>query len=397
MNTMPGLSTVRGQIRGQKGAITLAVSLAILTLSTLVVFGVSRAILMEQRITNNQNRSTLAFEIAEAGMMQAMEILGEDRTIDLTAIFDTNADGVGDTNSIALGTGTVTVTATDLTGDLTRVGILSRGFSDDGSANRTISQTLETLEPVPTFPGSPVTSKGGVVISGSATVHNPEGHSTIWSGANIDLGSNNSTSTEVPDATAVPSYPGCMDTPMTCSLVQASSRLLTGVDIIESDSSLGNLTDAEFFEFVFGITPNEFRNSMVTIETVPAMANTVANLSTFDVIWIEGSHTFSGITAGCEVAVTGSNVCPAANTKPSIIIVNGNATFTGGPHFYGILYVVGNVVVGGNTTVHGAIVINGTTTSTTGGSLDVWYNSNILNRTTLAGPTTGSVGTWKDF
>ncbi len=383
-------------ISKQRGAITLAISLSILVLSTLVIFNVSKAILMEQKITNNENRAALAFEAAEAGLTEAITVLQEDASIDLTAVFDTNNDGTGDSNTMTVGTGRVTIAVTDLSGDRTSLRIVAQGFSDDNTATRTITQTMTTINPLPNAPDNPVVTKGSIIISGSATVHNPEGHSTIWSGDDIDLGSNNSTSTEVPDASAA-GYPACMDVPMSCSLVQSSSRLLASVDIIENDTSLGTLSDAEFFENFFGLDATTYRSSMVTLETVPASANAAVHLATHEVIWIEGNHTFSGVTIGCTSAVTGNNVCPNANTKPSIVIVNGNATFSGNPHIYGILYVTGDVTAGGNTTVHGALVIGGSATSNTGGSLDIWYNSSILAGTSLAGASTGSAGTWKDF
>lgn len=397
---LPLLHRNRATPKAQRGAITLAVSLAILMLSTMVTFNVSKAILMEQKIANNESRATLAFEAAEAGMIQALAYLRNDPDVDLDgvvdAVFDTNADGEGDTNTMDVGTGSVTVTVTDLSGNLTEFAIAAQGFSDDRSATRTISQVMVTINPLPNSPANPVITKGSIIISGSATVHNPEGHSTIWSGNDIDLGSNNSTSTEVPDA-ADPDYPGCMDIPMSCDLVDSSSRLLAGVDIIENDSSLGSLTVEEFFQNFFGMSRSTYRASMVTIDTTPAAANTVADLATHEVIWIEGNHTFTGITVGCTTSVTGNNVCPAANTKPSIVIVNGNASFSGTPQFYGLLFVTGNVNVGGNTTIHGAMATGGNATSSTGGSLDVWYSSSVLGGTSMAGASTGSAGTWKDF
>jgi len=388
------------KLKPQRGAITLVVSLAILMLSTMVTFNVSKAILMEQKITNNESRATLAFEAAEAGMIQAMAYLRNDPDVDLDgvvdAVFDTNADGEGDTNTMDVGTGSVTVTVTDLSGNLTEFAISAQGFSDDRSATRTISQVMVTINPLPNSPSNPVISKGSIIISGSATVHNPEGHSTIWSGNDIDLGSNNSTSTEVPDA-ADPDYPGCMDIPMSCDLVDSSNRQLAGVDIIENDSSLGSLTVDEFFQNFFGMSRSTYRASMVTIDTKPGAANAAIDLATHEVIWIEGDHKFRGVTVGCTTSVTGNNVCPAANTKPSIVIVNGNASFSGTPQFYGLLFVTGSVDVGGNTNVHGAMATAGNATSSTGGSLDVWYSSSVLGGTSMAGASTGSAGTWKDF
>jgi Tfp pilus assembly protein PilX len=385
----------------QLGAITLAVSLGILVLSTLVTFSVSRAILMEQKITNNEGRARQAFEAAEAGLIEAMSYLRNDPDVNLdnvvdTNVLDSNNDGTADSTTRAVGNSSVTVTVTDMSGNLTEFRIVSQGFSDDRSSTRTIEQIMVTINPLPNAPQNPVVTRGSIIISGSATVHNPEGHSTIWSGNDIDLGSNNSTSTEVPDA-ADPDYPGCMDIPMTCDLVQASSRLLAGVDIIENDSSLGSLTADEFFRNFFGISPSTYRASMVTIDTTPAMADAEVDLATNEVIWIDGDHEFGSVTVGCTTSVSGNNVCPANNTKPSIIIVDGDASFQGTPQFYGLLFVTGSLTMSGNTTVYGAVVAAGNATSDTGGSLDVWFSSSVLGATSRAGASAGSAGTWKDF
>ena len=97
----------------QRGVITLVVSMAILVLSTLVVFGVSDAIQMEQKITNNEARAKQAFEVAEAGMALAMSYLKNDPDVDsnnvIDPVFDTNANGVGDTNITMIGTGRVEI------------------------------------------------------------------------------------------------------------------------------------------------------------------------------------------------------------------------------------------------------------------------------------------------
>lgn len=383
----------------QRGVLTLAISIVILMLSTLVTFTVSKAILMEQKITNNEMRAKQAFEAAEAGMLAAVSYIQNDPDVNVDGVvdpvFDTNADGLGDSNSTTIGTGSVTVTTTALSSDLTAITIEAQGFSDDRSATRTITQNMVTINPLPNAPENPVIARGGVIVGGSATVHNPEGHSTIWSGNDIDLGSNNSTSTEVPDVSDIPSYPGCMDVPMTCALVDASNRNIAGVDIIENDSSLGSLTDDQFFTNFFGLPPATYRSSMVTIDSAPADVEADADTATHEVIWVEGDASINGITVGCAVSVSGSGVCSAANTKPSIIIINGDLDLGGTPQFYGILYVTGNVTGTGNTTVYGAMVIGGSSSTT--GSLDIWYSSEVLANTSKAGASASSAGTWKDF
>jgi len=380
----------------QGGVITMVVSLGILLLTTLVVFNVANAILMEQRIVNNDARSKQAFEAAEAGLTAATTYIriDPDRNNDgvIDPVFDTTGDGIGDSDTQTVGQGSVVVTTEDLSGgDMLSVRISAQGFSDDMSATRTVTYTLIRVNPLPNSPENPLTSRGAAIVSGAATVHNPEGHSTIWSGTDVDLGSNNTTSTRVPD-TNHSGYPACMDIPMTCALVSSSNRQMLGVDVIENDSSLGGLNQSEFFQNYFGMTPTAYRSAMATIDTTSAAD---AHLATHEVVWIEGDTTFNNATVGCEVHVPGNNTCPQANIKPSIVIVNGNASFSGTPKIYGLLFVLGNVNLTGNTTVFGALAAGGDMGGS--GNLDIWYNSQVLKNTQFAGAATGSAGTWRDF
>lgn len=387
----------------QKGAATLVATLAVLLLITLVVTYGSRSILLEQTIMNNEARSRQAFEAAEAGVAAAIDYMsgGRDRDSDGVLdpnIYDTDNDGIGDVDTATVGTGRVTVTPTDLSGgDLTRIEIVSQGFSDDSSATRTITRMLVALDPLSNAPENPLTTRGPTVITGAATVINPEGHSTIWSGGDIDLGSNNSTHTEVADATD-PSYPSCMDTSRTCTTVSSSNKVTEGLDIIEQDASLKNLSASGLFENFFGLPPTLYRESMVTLDTTAATANTDVQLATNEVVWVEGDVAFdNNTTVGCTAVVTGSGVCSATDTKPSILIVNGDASFDGTPHLYGFVFVMGNVSVSGNTTVYGALMSAGDVSNSTSGSLEVTYDSSVLQGVRAIGPLGSSAGSWRDF
>ncbi len=387
----------------QRGAATLVATLSVLALTTLMVTYAARSILLEQKITNNDVRSRQAFEAAEAGLSAAVEYMshGRDRNGDgiLDAnVFDTDGDGIGDVNTTAVGTGRVVVTTTDLSGGaLTMMRIVSRGFSDDSTASRTITRSFSALDPLPNLPSNPLITRGSTVISGAATVINPEGHSTIWSGGDVDLGSNNATHTETADASD-PAYPLCMDTARTCTTVSTSNKVSEGFDIIERDSSLEQLSPDEFFENFLGMPPETYRETMVTLETTGANADADVQLATNEIIWVEGDVTFdNNTTVGCAVVVTGANVCSAANTKPSILIVNGNATFMGTPHFYGLVFVIGSINVTGNSTVYGALMAGGTITNTTSGSLQITYDSSILGLLRMIGRLGSVSGSWRDF
>lgn len=385
----------------QRGVATLLFSVTILFLVSLVSVYTSRAIIFDQKIANNDVRQKHAFEAAEAGMSSAKAYLrsGADQDDDGVPdpVFDTDADGVGDALTATLGGGhTTTVTITDMSGgSMNELRIDSQGVSDDASAQVNVSTVVTKLDPLPNAPGSPLTTRGSVVINGSATVHNPQGHSTIWSGGDIDLGSNNSTATNIADPVDA-NYPTCMETPMTCSTVKSSNKVIIGLDAIEHDSSLSNMNGDEFFTNFFGISPESFRDSLVTIDTSGANAALDAHLATNEVIWADGNASLSGVTVGCTSAVTGNNTCPVGDQKPSILVVDGDLTISGTPHFYGAVFVTGDINLSGNSTFHGVLIVSGDN-NVGGGSLDVWYNTDIIDSLRSIGPLSVPAGGWKDF
>ena len=119
----------------QRGAATLAVSLVLLLLITLVGFYTSRTVVLERKIAGNDFRSRQAFEAAESGINIALAYIGRrggaDKNDDsiLDPVFDTNADGLGDASTLTFDNfSSVTVT---LTGTFPTIGIQADGFSDD--------------------------------------------------------------------------------------------------------------------------------------------------------------------------------------------------------------------------------------------------------------------------
>jgi len=394
------LSVVK-PIGSQRGAIVLSLSVIFLLLTTFVTLYTTNAILLEQKITNAQTRSKFAFEAAEFGLSTAIQYIsdGVDRDEDgnVDAIFDVDANNVGTTNTSAVGEQSVTVTITEVGPNaLTAFRIVSQGFSDDSSATRTISKISKLIDTLPNVPDNPMTTRGTVAINGSATVHNPEGNSTIWSGGDVDIGANNATATYVADPSGA-GYPSCMDTPMTCSTAKTSNKVTVGLDIIEHDSNLNNLDPEEMFENFFGMSPEAYREAIVTIDLAAGSDFSAgAALAQDEVIWYDGDVAINGVTVGCSTAVNGNNFCPQANEDPSIVIINGNATMSGGPHFYGIVFVLGDISLSGNSTFNGALVVAGDTNNSSG-SLDVYYNSRLLENVRDNAGFSSSSGTWKDF
>ncbi len=387
--------------KNNQGFVTLTISLILLIAVTLISMFSVKSISLENKIANNSYRSDIALQAAEASVASAFNYLSVDPDVDgdnaIDSVFDTDGDGIGDNNEMDISSARAVITVDDMSGgEMTLMQIRSTGFSDDNSARRVISLVVANVDPLPNTPDNPMTTRGAVVINGSATVHNPEGHSTIWSGNDIDMGSNNSTSTNVADPGDA-GYPGCMDTPMTCDTVSSSNRLTAGLDIIEHDSSLGALTPEEMFINFFGMDPVTYRDSMISIDSTPGTVNGDVHLANYEVIWVEGDATISNITMGCTSAQNGANVCPVAETRPSVLIINGDLELSGTAQFYGIVFVMGNLDASANATVHGAIISAGDLSNSAGGSLDVWYNSDILADLDRAGPLTGVSGSWRDI
>jgi hypothetical protein len=404
----------------QDGAVTILISLVMLFLVTLVVLTTSKTVLMEQKIASNSLRSEQSFEAAETGIQQALNYIGNDPSWDYLEeliagdnfnIFETSspADTTPDVNTGTLPDGSsyaLTISSIDLTGDTKFIGIVSTGNSDDGIASRTVSRLIKFIDPLPFPLGNPLLTGGGATVTGSANVWNPEGHSTIWSGGSINVGSN----THIADPTDS-DYPDCMETPMTCSTITSSTGTLTGLDVIEEDSSLASLTNAEFFKNFFGMSKAEYKNTQVTLEVNSANINNEwdaatpgANHAENQVIWVDATAAEASIAGGgvvgCEDSTTtnnayGENTCPDAKRTPSIMIVDGDLRLTGNFDHYGILFVTGEIFAAGSARIEGALVIGGGSGNT--GSMDVWFNSEMVKGAGEGNNWGGSDGGWRDF
>jgi hypothetical protein len=387
--------------RQQQGVVTLIFTAIVLVLASLVAAYSARSIFLEQDLTNNHARARAAFEVAAAGLEAAKsQVLGAGGTGSLV-FSDTDADGVPDFAAGNIDDQRVEVRLVPNPADALEYAVVSTGYSDDRSAVHTIEQIILKISALPSPGDVPIVNKGNLMVSGSATIHNPEGHSTIWGGSEVDLGSNNATATYIPDLSDS-GYPNCMDTSMTCLRVRSSTKLAVGLDVIENDTNLANLSPEQLFQAFFGLSPTDYRNTFAYsdngILTDAANVNTDADLATDKVIWVDGDVEFGGITVGCEVSVTGSNLCTdnPPDVGPSIVIVNGDATFNGG-NFTGLLFVIGDVHISGNMTVVGQMVVAGSTDSSAGASLDLYFNSDLLKEAGEIGVPVPIAGSWKDF
>lgn len=421
----------------QRGAASLLVAMVVLATISLITLYTSRTVFMEQKLSNNDYRSRMAFEAAEAASEMAIAYIrdngrnpdndqhaagggtpaylvgrpwlpaeidnsGNDVSDPNEFLFDSDdADSTNDTNTLTLNNGaTAVVTFRDVSsGETTATEIVSVGRSDDAAATRTVTQTIALVNPLINVPENPLLTRGTTVVNGSADVFNPEGHSTIWSGGPVDLGASGNVNTWIADP-ASPNYPDCLgDSFSPCNVLGSTSSAIAGLDVIEQDSSLTNLSQDEYFENFFGMTPTEYRNSVVTMDLNPTVATDVAQIegATGEVIWVDGDLTISaGTYIGCNID-PGNNPCPLANIDPVIMIVDGILTMQGNMDFSGLLFVMENTDGNGTPNLQGSVIVAGDNSDLTG-NFNITYNSWVLQ--SLAeeiGPPAAGGNSWRDF
>ena len=377
-------------INRQQGAATLIVALILLVAMTIVTIFAARSAVMEQKIYANELRAKQAFEAAEAGLEFGIAYLlttgGADKD-DNTVIDTIPGFTFADTGS------EYQVIFTDNSaGKFIDILVTSTGLSDDDSARALIAQRVAIIPAIPEVPGNPLISKGAVSINGAAEIINPEGNATIWTGDPSVTFSGASGKTQIPD----PSDP--------TQLIDSSDSNGLGPDVIAADTQLSSMTDAEFFEAFMGTDTNSYKNAGSVREVPAGDAGNAYNgspagidLAREEILWVDGSPNLGGnVTVGCTITVTGGNVCPSANTKPVVLVIDGTLLGNGTVKVYGLVYITGDFDGSGNLEVTGAVIMEGDVTGT--GSLNVTYDSSVLQDAGKIPLSAGSLaGSWHDF
>jgi len=295
--------------------------------------------------------------------------------------------------------------------NMTRALVTAKGWSDDCTAVRTITQCVGTFDifDAGNGPQQPFISKAGVGVFGNAKIINRYNNSSIWSGgADAVHGASYGTylrpsGTESADYTTAqldssceanpcndPSNPGPND-----QLV-SNRNAGNGIDVITNDPTLAskttsttNSTDAaqnQFFDMFFAHTKAEMKSAA---DAAGQLLTGTSPVGLTGLIWEEGN-----------LALHNGDVV-GSSTNPAILIVNGDLDLTGGP-IYGVIYVTGQLTITGNPVVKGSIVAENSALPPNGaGTLTLVYKpwSSDGNQAPPFTPGTGSViaGSWKDW
>lgn len=303
----------------QNGAATLLITVVMLILITIIVLFTSRVILNETKVEANNYRASQALMAANAGLDHGLYFFNQggldqhtdpdevdflpngtvdypdaDNSYEVTISTDADAASVQETDAIVyfdnddsdnpVGSARCSSKAVMDSGL-----VISTGYSDDGLAERTISQCLGVI---PVFKGNgpeqPVVSRGLVGSMGNGRVINRFSNINVWSGSPVTYGPSAATETFVSDG-SITSDEEMISTELTKTQLVSSNILGNGYDVIENDPSLANLSGDGFFHNFFSLS----REGLKTISQNTDQYTAGGNVSDFvngksGVIYVDG-------------------------------------------------------------------------------------------------------------
>jgi Tfp pilus assembly protein PilX len=405
----------------QHGAASLVVVVVLLAAMAIAIAYTNRHLVMEQKTSANQTRSTIAAEAAEAGLEWTMAMLNKAENIGSSCATSAVAGDVrfkakylsvnSDTGAItpatasaggvhaacvwtgsawscscpAAGTaptlsvtaegsqpgfaivlqsagtsGTLRVTAYGCTSTIT-----SNSCTGDGAA--TASVALGGASGLATPPAAPLTARGSVSIGNAALgVINGDPSSngiTINAGMSIDA-----------EKARITTVPG---TPPYASLVG-------------NDPSLRNTTEAQMFATFFGMTKDTYKTlPSVKRITCPCTETTISNHYNNGVrqFWLDGNLAMN------------ANLTLGSATDPVLIVADGNIEMRGDLRVFGVMYstaITWDNTGGGSALLQGAAISEGNYTGN--GTPDYYYDPRVLTKLRYDQSSFVRVpGSWRDF
>lgn len=412
----------------QRGVATLFMTVVLMLAVGLIVLYINRGAILEQRLSANEIRTKQAFAAANAGLDQALAYMrkgGIDQ--DKNGVVDvitpntlTSASGKPSYYQVAycdpLDIPYTTCPATHSTAlactlppagqpqpptpmDLSRVGLISCGWSDDDSSVQRIVQLAGFSPSLGGSISTPVTSRGTAnLLTGGASVLNYFNDLTVWSGGDL-LGQSNTGKTFIRDEVTNPvaslsdpyrdvgNSPSCNNPPTGYQCSTQGSTL--GHDTVSNDTRLSSLSVDGFFQYFFGQTTTAYRDSTATWVVDPGSVlsrsnstdlNSVVNMRD-NSIWVEGNASLPG------------NI--GTQDHPVVLIVNGDFNMSANSVINGLVYVSGNITGNGSPTIYGAVVSAGSTNVT--GNLKVVFDPKVLDRASNLGQAGRLQGSWRDW
>ncbi len=339
----------------QRGAATLVTSLILLLAITLMTFSSARVSVVEQRIAANDYRAKQALHAAQAALERAVyasNVAAPSLGTTITGVLP------GSTSITApctvAGICYTYVYSSVLTTALLR--ITATGWSDDGSATKTVIQYIKKYSPrTRPAPNGPVQSGGNYSSNSNAiAITNAVTGTVIQAQGTLDTNNKNVAYITQANGTTVPA------TVANGGLVPNTTT--TGVTGVVNTVAEGEA----YFQSIFGATKYEIKslsmpvacsgpcNSSLINNNVVKSGNTITSYGTpkSPYIWVTGDTTINADT------VIGSP------TNPVVLIVDGGLTINGGATIHGYVYSTGSTtnpetVLSGTANIVGAVASEG--------------------------------------
>lgn len=353
--------------RLQAGATTLAVTVLVLSLATLLSIGVSRTTQMDQRMAANQQRARQAFLAAEAGMAHALSLLAErDAQTGRLIGIDRDQGGVADE---------ITPLADRVTG------AYRAAYCDpEDSAQRSIN--------CPDAPGPPTCDR----LDGE-----PAATSDADSSLEVDDLPEAGSSPEATEArylrTPLIAACGWSDDGIARHLIVQAMQAMPKVGV--------DVTSAVIIKEAGMSAAQLFRDMMGVADLAAYEARVADRVIDADQAAILAEH---GGARAEAIVLKGDMVLPNEQTlgsrdQPVVLVIDGD-WLGGAPRIWGVVYVRGSIEFVGNPEIHGALIVEGAFVE---GALDeAWdaieYDSNVLNTVHgRIGASAPKPGTWRDW
>lgn len=339
----------------QLGAVTLILTVTLLTVSTLIILFAANYGVMRDKMVSNLSRNQQALNAAEAGLEFGINYLKINQATILANPVNGFIQPYSDTNTtnIALANNSkFTVVYTNpVANNYSLVTITSTGVSDDGSATHIAKQSVYSGSLLLSPPTIPLTTKGDVSMTGSSQIVNTFNGITIQSGDDVTMA-------------------GASKTVLSSGVSSKAGNIKA--DVQSEVASLANQSQNDFFSSIFGTSSSTIQSNVAHYYSNNANTNYSATLNgmTNTSIWIDqtgGTATING------------NTTIGSSANPVLLIVNGNLSLSGNVTIYGFIFVIGTndiTSLTGNTGIVGGMATSDDINIS--GNNQITYDPNVL-------------------
>lgn len=360
-----------------RGAAILIMTVILLVVSSLIIIFAANFSVLQGKSINNVAQNNQALAAADAGIEFGIVYLNKNATTILASPVSGFIAPYSDSNTtnvtLANNSKFSVVYTNPVAGNYNLILITSTGVSSSGDSTRVVSQQVQFGSLLVSPSSSPLVTQGNVTLSGNSNITNTHSNSTITSGGTVTISGSSTT---------------------TVSGGTGSSAGAIGSDVQSNNTSVGNMSQSDYFSTYFGNTSNGVKASMAHVYSNTTSTNYSSTLSgmTGTSIWIDQTSGTASINGSTTIG---------SPSNPVLLIVNGNFSLSGNVTIYGYIFVFGtNTIesIAGNVTISGAISAVGNLTMS--GSSVLTYDSSVINnlqnlpsmRYFAKVP-----GTWRDF